>query len=187
MLTYYESGLYHMIPHVDVWVRGLENSDYTSAIFKHGKELYLCNPRGLTEGVDVDPLLIRSVHWYLMQNGYTGTLLWATANWISPTWKRGKSSNDFNAQLMYPAKNKILPTVRLKVFRDGVEDFEYLHMLKQNLEILKKQNPAHPLIRKAQSMAQQNWNDSILNSPANLRLYRKKIADMIVKLQGAVK
>lgn len=187
MLTYYESGLYHMIPHVDVWVRGLENSDYTSAILKHGKELYLCNPRGLTEGVDVDPLLIRSVHWYLMQNGYSGTLLWATANWISPTWKRGKSSNDFNAQLMYPAKNKILPTVRLKVFRDGVEDFEYLHMLKQNLEILKKQNPAHPLIRKAQSMAQQNWNDSILNSPANLRLYRKKIADMIVKLQGAVK
>ncbi|MBO7742190.1 MAG: DUF4091 domain-containing protein, partial [Victivallales bacterium] len=184
MLTYYETGLFHMIPYVDVWARQLEISDYTKAILKAGGKLYRVNPPGTTNALDFPLLEVRSNAWHMKQAGYTGSLLWATANVISPDkWDNGRGGESFNANMVMLTEDGVLPTVRLKNMRDGQDDYDYLCMLEEKAKALKALNAADPLVAEAEAILATDWIESdALTSAASLRSWRRKIAEVMVKM-----
>ncbi|MBQ6471511.1 MAG: DUF4091 domain-containing protein [Victivallales bacterium] len=183
MLTYYKTGLFHMIPYVDVWARPLEVSDYTRAILKHGGALYCVNPPGTTTALDFPLLKVRSNAWMMKQAGYTGSLLWATANVISSDkWNNGRGGDSFNANMVLLTEAGVLPSVRLKAMRDGQDDYDYLCILEENAKRLKSMEAANPLLAETETLLATDWmNSDALNAPASLRQWRRRIADLIVK------
>lgn len=98
----------------------------------------------------------RLAYWLAWKYGITGMFIWAgnhgwdkanTPDWVDKEWvltneKAGypyAGIHNGNGYLIYPGPN---PSVRMKVIRDGVEDFGYLTLLKAALPRLSKNDRA---------------------------------------------
>ncbi len=89
--------------------------------------------------IDFPPINFRIQPGFISQSlGITGLLYWKTDNWTADPW------NDPNAMspvypgegmLIYPGSQVgiagVCPSMRLKWLRDGVEDYEYIQLLKE--------------------------------------------------------
>src|SRR5579885_152220 len=94
--------------------------------------------------IDFDPINFRIQPGFISQSlGLTGLLYWRvddfTPNaWSNPNNQGWFSSNNYPGEgmLVYPGAsvglNQVVPSMRLKWIRDGVEDYEYLQLLKQS-------------------------------------------------------
>ncbi|HLH40563.1 MAG TPA: glycoside hydrolase domain-containing protein [Bryobacteraceae bacterium] len=94
--------------------------------------------------IDFDPINFRIQPGFISQSlGLTGLLYWRvddfTPNaWSNPNNQGWFSSNNYPGEgmLVYPGAsvglNQVVPSMRLKWIRDGVEDYEYLQILKQS-------------------------------------------------------
>ena len=183
MLTYYASGLYHMIPYVDVWARTLEDSKYTDTILEKGGTLYQVNPASPANGIDIPMLNTRQNFLKLLNYKYTGGLIWTTANWLNNKWTHGRPSTSFDAVLVLPTDTGVLPTIRLKAYRDGIEDYEYIYMLRNAVDALKKSNPDDPRLAPAEKLLKTNLlTGDKLSTPEKVRAFRKQMAEQIIKL-----
>jgi hypothetical protein len=131
---------------------------------------------------------------------------WATnmdikGQWPDKSWKpyifgahnnKRKFSNGMG-NYVYPGKDgRILPSLRLENLRDGIEDYEYLVMLKELTSELIKQKPESKLIAEAEKLLKVPTSVAIAvndysGNPANLLQYRKNIANMIVKIKNQLK
>lgn len=61
-----------------------------------------------------------------------------------------------DGQIFYPGKNSMIPTIRTKVIRDGLEDYETLLLLKKQINLVKKgkiQAPADWLTKAQKAIA----------------------------------
>ncbi|MCF6311627.1 MAG: DUF4091 domain-containing protein [Verrucomicrobiales bacterium] len=86
---------------------------------------------------------------------------------------------------VYPGKNgRILPSLRLENLRDGIEDYEYLVMLKK-LALASNNEQAQNLTHVPANVALKVNQYS--SNPANLANYRNKVALMIEKLKSTSK
>jgi hypothetical protein len=80
--------------------------------------------------------------WLNRRYGITGLLYWTTVQWASDpgrnVWDNPAFRGSYNGggQLIYPGEeagiNGPLPTIRLKVLRDAMEDYEYFAILEKN-------------------------------------------------------
>ncbi len=79
----------------------------------------------------IDDSNLQPVLWSLFawSKGATGVLPWQTIG-DEGTWIQGKATS-----LFYPDKNGSIPSVRLKAFRRGQQDVEYLSILKMIFNI----------------------------------------------------
>jgi hypothetical protein len=95
--------------------------------------------------------------------------------------------------LVYPGPDgRIYPSLRLENLRNGVADYEYLTMLKNRIETLKKSNcQDKALLDKAEALliipadvavAVNNYS----SDPDNLLKYRVKVAEMIEGINAAL-
>jgi len=194
--------------YVDIWgpsVSGLEEwKDALAAQMKKGKPFitYECGAgkktlKHRTPGLMVynAAIDIRIIPWMAYKYGSIGVLyymgnFWGTntefvekvpeKRWPVKDWNTGSS----NWASVYPApKAKYLfPSLRLENVRDGMEDFEYLRLLKKAAEKAPK-NPDTEAARRLLNL------DPLVKSvlvwdhdPAKLRAHRQKIAEAIVKL-----
>ncbi len=92
--------------------------------------------------IDFDPINFRIQPGFINQSlNLTGMLYWRIDRWTSDPWnninnKGTYSSNNFPGEgmLVYPGKQVgvegVVASMRLKWVRDGVEDYEYMQMLK---------------------------------------------------------
>jgi hypothetical protein len=74
--------------------------------------------------------------WMSWRYGLTGLLYWTTVYWEKTNpWTDPKTYGDYNGEgsLLYPGADAGFPgpiaSMRLKAIRDGMEDYEYLHLL----------------------------------------------------------
>ena len=111
--------------------------------------------------------------------------------WIYNLRTKKRISKNGMGNLIYPGKNgELLPSLRLENLRDGIEDFEYLAILGRESA---KLPPAHPLRKEAEALlkvpaAVAESVTCYSPDPANLHVYRRAVAEMIVKLKrGAAK
>ena len=86
----------------------------------------------------------RVPYWLAWKYGIEGVGFWAISSWpkgwdkwpdqpwpVNPISKFPYSGqHNANGFLCYPYKDRVLPSVRLKVLRDGMDDYEYLLLLK---------------------------------------------------------
>ena len=112
--------------------------------------MYVSGPDGQTPNLVIDSMAVehRIIPWMLFGEGIDGFLYWAVNFWqggnpwentFNTPWKQNG-----NGLLFYPYKDKVVPSIRAEIFRDGMEDYEYLRLLanlkkKQNLRLKDRQ------------------------------------------------
>jgi glycosyl hydrolase family 123/concanavalin A-like lectin/glucanase superfamily protein len=90
---------------------------------------------------------------------------------------------------VYPGKDgRILPSLRFENLRDGIEDYEYLMLLKKQIAKAKAQKVNSALIKQAEKLLKVPASvaksvDNYSSNPDNLLKYRSNIAEMIEKLK----
>ena len=86
----------------------------------------------------------RVAYWLAWRYGIEGVGFWAVSSWpkgwekwpdepwpVNPLSKYPYSGqHNANGFLCYPYRDRVLPSIRLKVIRDGMDDYEYLLLLK---------------------------------------------------------
>ncbi|PYT32798.1 MAG: hypothetical protein DMG58_09475 [Acidobacteria bacterium] len=132
---------------VDIWVVLPERDAIAHALAK-GDEIWSYNtlvqdPYSPKWEIDFAPLNFRIQPGFISQSlKLTGLLCWRVDMWPSEAWTNvnnpGKfSSNNYPGEgmLLYPGQaagiTAAAPSMRLKWIRDGVEDYEYVELLKQ--------------------------------------------------------
>jgi hypothetical protein len=173
---------------VDIWAMLPVTYDRSIALVRQarekGNEIWSYNalvqdsysPKWL---IDFDPVNFRIQPGFLSQVlGLTGLLYWRVDLWSSDPWS-DVSTAQFKkypgeGMLVYPGADVgisgVAPSMRLKWLRDGVEDYEYLQILKQ-LGLGEK------AMGKA-ARAARSWSDWT-KDPAALEQSRRELGDML--------
>ncbi len=95
--------------------------------------------------IDMTGLTNRVVFWQTYQYNADGFLYWCVNNWLSDTdvWKDGNGELNYwgDGMLLYPGSSNRynysfeqfapFPSIRLKIVRDGVEDYDLLKMAEE--------------------------------------------------------
>jgi hypothetical protein len=184
---------------VDIWV--VANFQYTESpagiidVQAKGDEVWSSNalmadsysPKWL---VDFAPINFRIQPGFISQSlGISGLLYWQVDRWSSDPWNNisntgAFSSNNYPGEgvLLYPGAQAGIPnggaapSIRLKLLRDGVEDFEYVHMLRTqgfgewSRPIVQRVGPDFV-----------NWN----HDPAVLETARRELGDQLSAIHSS--
>jgi Concanavalin A-like lectin/glucanases superfamily/Glycoside hydrolase 123, catalytic domain len=131
------------------------------------------------------------LYWCINREWKTNTDInkqWPDASWKPYIFHMSRGTRKYKngmGNLVYPGKNgELLPSLRLENLRDGLEDYEYLMVLKKL--VAQKGNTA--LSKQAKKLLKVPANvavaaDNYSTDPENLINYRNKIASMIEKLK----
>ena len=180
---------------VDIWCPLFSLHDEASAARRMAMgEMFWCytclesrqpTPRW---AIDVPLMNYRVPAWIAWRYGMSGILYWGNMvywkevddPWISPKTYRNKYNAKivYNGEgtLLYPGRavgyDGIVPSLRIKALRDGIEDFEYLAILERAGLADEARKVVLPL---AESWFK--WE----KDPAAYRIARAKLADMIIR------
>ena len=157
---------------------------------------YLCTqPKApyVTEFIDHAGIELRLWLWMTWGENLTGILMWATDYWTdrirysdparpqdpwtdAMAWSdRGGPWGNGDGRFFYPPKSGVepVPTVRVELLRDGLEDYEYF-------AILRRLDPENPLL-KVPSSVYRSLTD-FTRAPAPIEEHRLKLAREIERL-----
>ncbi len=136
---------------VDIWV--LQPNYYAAspqnvaAVLKKGDQIWIYT--ALVQDnhspqweIDFTPINYRIMQGFLSQSmGFTGLLYWAVDHWTKDPWndldytEDGQEYYPGEGQLVYPGEpagvQGVVPSMRLKWIRKGVEDYEYIALLEK--------------------------------------------------------
>jgi hypothetical protein len=140
-------------------------------------------------------------HWstnYFWRNTHKGKPMnekWPYRRWDSRTYM------DFHGegQLVYPGpEGKCIPSMRLEIFRDGMDDYEYLYRLRELIDQCEQKkvdtdlNPYRQLLKVEEYLLVKHTEDFVVtqentfrypNQPEKFIESRKQIAKAIETLQ----
>lgn len=124
------------VPQLDSLAPALDK--YLAKRAKHGNELwfYTCMyPNGTYANRFVDYPLIKTriLPWIAARYGLTGYLHWGFNYWSAQPFENAERSGlpPGDSFVVYPGKDKPLNSLRWEMFREGIEDYECLWMLKK--------------------------------------------------------
>jgi hypothetical protein len=181
---------------VDIWVLLPKMDRSTHAlvqqVLQKGDEVWSYNcleqdPDSPKWEIDFSPINYRIQPGFLNQSrGMTGVLYWQIDNWKKNPWEDADSFEvggytfPGEGMLIYPAVSDWVdgpvPSMRLKWLRKGVEDYEYIEMLKQ----AGRGAWALDVVREVAS----DWN-SWTHDPATLESARQKLGEELDRLEAA--
>jgi hypothetical protein len=136
---------------VDIWIvlPGMYNAapKRISEVLQKGDKVWFYNAL-VQDGyspkwqIDFEPINYRIPHGFINQSlGLTGVLYWQVDLWTKKPWKDVQTHSDKDGyypgegMLVYPGKQvgieAVVPSMRLKWVREGVEDYEYIEILKR--------------------------------------------------------
>ena len=115
----------------------------------------------------------RSLDWMtpeVMRQIILGESRWPNVPWLpyfrSVMDAKSVSATNGGGNLFYPGPDwEPWPSTRLKNLRDGMQDYEYFVMLKNNVALLTAKAPQHPLIPKSQKVLA--IDDDVLGGPTS--------------------
>jgi len=123
------------VPHIDCadWrvlerVRGRDNNEIWE---------YVCisaqHPYPNIWAVDYPGVEHRVVYWQLYRYGFQGFLYWNMTYWKKNPWTDPMTypGGNGDGSLLYPGKNGPVDSIRLEITRDGIEDYDMLHLLER--------------------------------------------------------
>ncbi|AUT00935.1 hypothetical protein CLI64_11270 [Nostoc sp. CENA543] len=133
---------------VDIWVVLPQmydaNPQRISQVMQKGDKVWFYNALVQDDyspkwQIDFQPINYRIPHGFINQSlGLTGVLYWRVDLWTKKPWKDVQTYEQNypgEGMLVYPGKQVgikgIVPSMRLKWIREGVEDYEYIEILKR--------------------------------------------------------
>lgn len=125
---------------VDIWVPLTSEYDRAAADERRrrGEEVwwYVCcapTPPYANFFTDQRAIEHRILFWQTFHFAAEGLLYWNTTNWrYGDPWRNPATWRSANGDghLFYPGTDGPLPSIRLEIIRDGMEDYDYLVMLR---------------------------------------------------------
>ena len=180
---------------VDIWVVNAERYDQAgdkiSQVLRQGKEIWFYTffaPGGSVPNwqIDFEPINFRIPQGFINQSlGLTGLLYWRVDSWTDDPWNDVDTAPHPTEPKHYPGEGMLIypgeqvglqsavPSMRLKWIREGVEDYEYI-------EILKRWGYEDWAMKTVRQVAtdMEHWN----TDPAVLNAARKKLGEKIHQL-----
>jgi len=166
-----------------------------------GKEvwLYVSGPKPPypTLVIDYPAMAYRVLPWMCWKYGATGLLYWSVNYWTTDPYKQPMNTKwrqNGNGSLYYPGPRAPVPSLRVEVLRDGIEDYDYFVLLRRAVdEACRRGGDADParatLIQQAEALLR--IDPAIVSSmrdyttdPQPLIATRTRMADLIEQLQS---
>lgn len=138
---------------VDIWVvnpsRYQKSRNKIAEVLRQGKEVWFYTffaPGGNVPNwqIDFKPINFRIPQGFINQSlGFTGLLYWRVDLWTEDPWNNVDTAPHPTEPKHYPGEGMLIypgkqagiqgsvPSMRLKWIRDGVEDYEYIEILKR--------------------------------------------------------
>ncbi len=139
------------IKDIDIWAFNIDdfNEQKIRQLQALGKEtwLYISSPSGNNApslNIDFDSIDYRIIPWLCWKYDIKGFLYWSVNSWpnVDPfkNAQNTKWEQNGNGLLFYPGKDGPIESLRMEIFREGMEDYEYIQLLFEDLKILKSRN-----------------------------------------------
>ncbi|HQK91994.1 MAG TPA: DUF4091 domain-containing protein [Armatimonadota bacterium] len=187
--------------HLEVMVPKLNHLRHWWPIYARardeGAELWFytcCHPTGLYPNrfLDYSLLKTRILHWYNWRFGLAGYLHWGL-NWWTADPFRQVTSNGLppgDCFIIYPGPDGPLSSIRWEALRDGIEDYEYLWVLRDATSRALERIGAGRLIdpgERSDEICRGIVRDFLdyTDASADLRAARERIASEIVAMDQA--
>lgn len=164
---------------IDIWTFQIDdfNEQRMRKLQAMGKEMwmYVSGPAGADTpnlAMDFDSIDYRIIPWLCWKYDIKGFLYWCVNWWPSvdpfESARNSQWQQNGNGLLFYPGKDGPLASIRVELFRDGMEDYEYIQLLFEKLKVLKQEK----LDKKYQQYFQESiklltMDDSIAASMSN--------------------
>lgn len=159
---------------IDIWCFQIEdyNERLKNKLENLGIEIwmYVSGPGGKYPNLAIDFPAIdpRVLPWMCWKYNIKGLLYWCVNYWTVDPYQSAANTQwaqNGNGLLYYPGENGPVPSLRLELLRDGLEDYEYLFILGEKIKQLeaKEINPAlKAAVDRAKSLL--DIDGSIVNS-----------------------
>jgi hypothetical protein len=162
---------------IDIWCFQIDsfNERKMRALKDLGKEIwmYVSGPGGKGSpnlAIDFDSIDYRIIPWLCWKYDIKGFLYWSVNWWpfVDPfkSAMNTKWEQNGNGLMYYPGEDGPIASLRLEVFRDGIEDYEYLYLLAERIRQIEDRNlsaSGPELIKKAKELLA--IDKSIISSP----------------------
>lgn len=187
---------------IDIWCFQIDsfNESKMRALKDLGKEIwmYVSGPSGMGSpnlAIDFDSIDYRILAWLCWKYDIKGLLYWSVNWWpfVDPfkSAANTKWEQNGNGLLFYPGADGPIDSLRLEIFRDGMEDYEYLSLLAKEIKEVEDKNLAgnnQNLITKAKDLLE--IDKTLISSPFSFTkdtqmLYKRRndIAEMMEELK----
>jgi len=186
--------------YIDIWVPLLSEyfTEYYKERQKMGEEVWwytACMPRGNKYPnlfIDYPLIKVRIIHWLNFTYGITGWLRWGYNYYFAPggkefldPWQENSGKGTWPAGdpfFVYPGKNlKPLSSIRWEEVREGMEDYEYLWLLRKKIDEKKgsaEAAEAEKVMQQVLSELASSLTD-YARDPVVLLIAREKIAEQL--------
>ena len=167
------------IKDIDIWTFNIDefNEQKLRQLQALGKEtwMYISGPSGNNDpnmAIDFDSIDYRIIPWLCWKYDIKGFLYWSVNYWpnVDPfkNAQNTKWDQNGNGLLLYPGKDGPIGSLRMEIFRDGMEDYEYIQLLFDDLKTLKSKDldKKYPDYFK-ESVRLLTMDDSIITSMSN--------------------
>jgi hypothetical protein len=193
----YDSGPGDPRPAIDIWVvlPGMHESAPERIAEAQARGLEIWSYNALSQesyspkwAIDYAPANYRIQPGFLSQSlGYKGILYWSVDQWTADpfrdviTYTEGPYAFPGEGMLVYPGpqgkQSGTTPSLRLKWLREGIEDFEYV-------EILKAKGRGDWALATIRTVARdwKNWT----SDPVQIEAVRRQLGEEIDRLQARV-
>ena len=191
---------------IDIWCFQIDSFDQAKmdGLKRRGMEIwmYVSSPAGKTSPnfvIDADSMDYRIVPWLCWKYDIKGLLYWCVNWWpfVDPFEDTNNTQwgQNGNGLLYYPGPEGPIPSLRLEVLRDGLEDYEYLYLLKVivgTVRAMGLEARAGELLKEAEELAEVDASlaRSMTDFTKDARVLlgrRERIGVMIEKLGHIVK
>lgn len=140
---------------IDIWCFQIDNfnEQMMRKLQERGKEIwmYVSGPGDTGSpnlALDFDSIDYRIIPWLCWKYDIKGFLYWCVNWWpLADPFKTAKNTTweqNGNGLLFYPGENGPIASLRLEIFRDGMEDYEYVQLLMKNLMKIKDRKSQEP-------------------------------------------
>ncbi|MEM2448492.1 MAG: DUF4091 domain-containing protein, partial [Candidatus Bathyarchaeia archaeon] len=184
---------------LEVWVPTLHHfndwmDEYIKAMDEYEVWFYTCcNPTGRYPNrfLDFSLLKTRVLHWLNYAYGLKGYLHWGFNWWgRDPFGELNPNLPPGDTHIAYPGRNGSLSSLRLEAMRDGLEDYEYLKLLEEEIlkvkETLGERALKEPFERRALEICMRAVPSitGYVRDPDTLMEVRRQIVDEIVEIKS---
>lgn len=125
-----------LVPHIDCF-----HPDYLKSLKRKGKEIwmYVCisaqKPYPNIWAIDYPGIDHRIIFWQCFKYDVEGFVYWSINYWEKNPWEETQTypGGNGDGSLVYPGEDGPINSIRWEIIREGVQDYEYLSILKKKV------------------------------------------------------
>jgi len=179
---YYGGNVKPLFGLVDLWLGQSPKQEWAKERKKRGDQFIGCN-QSLQWYLEYAPIVGRADFWNDFQVGAGGRYVYSTCRWTDDIYKKNWScAGNYLGSVTYPAPDGVCTSFRFETMRDGVEDYDYLAILRAAAQAAKEKAPDSPALREAEAILNDPKLAERVKTVGALHQTRDKRADLIDRL-----